>query len=159
MLDLLDYRRRVFKMYRQIRERGSDSPDSFTLFRKTRDDLFANHSQSALTDAQRKAFQGLRYFDYDPAYRVAAALESVPEPATYAIDAGDDGEVNIREIGRVHFTLPTGKGSLGVFWIAGYGGGIFIPFRDGSNGDTTYGGGRYCWIPSKVRIWGCKLGN
>jgi uncharacterized protein (DUF1684 family) len=32
---------------------------------------------------------------------------------------------------------------LEVLWLDAYGGGIFIPFRDGSNGDATYGGGRY----------------
>jgi len=143
MLDLLDYRRTVFNLYRQIREKGSDAPEAFTLFRETRDDLFANHTQSALTDEQRQKFQGLRYYDYDPAYRVAAALEPIAEPATYELDAGEDGSVKIHEIGRVNFILPTGSGSLGVFWIAGYGGGVFIPFRDATNNDTTYGGGRY----------------
>ncbi len=143
MLDLLDYRRQVFDMYRQIRVQGSDAPQSFALFRQTRDDLFAHHTQSALPREQRENFQGLRYYDYNPDYRVLAALEPVQKPASYGLDAGDDGTVSIREIGRVRFTLPTGTGSLGVFWIAGYGGGVFVPFRDATNGDTTYGGGRY----------------
>jgi uncharacterized protein (DUF1684 family) len=30
-----------------------------------------------------------------------------------------------------------------VFWMAGYSGGIFIPFRDATNGTETYGAGRY----------------
>ncbi len=143
MLELLDYRRTVFEMYRQIRQHGTHAPESFIHFRQTRDSLFGKHSQSALTDEQRQRFQGLRYYDYDPAYRVRAALEPVENPASYQIDAGADGAVTIEEIGRVSFSLPTGTGSLGVFWIAGYGGGVFIPFRDATNGDTTYGGGRY----------------
>ena len=30
-----------------------------------------------------------------------------------------------------------------MFWIAGYAGGLFIPFRDATNGNETYGAGRY----------------
>ncbi|MCA9915428.1 MAG: DUF1684 domain-containing protein, partial [Anaerolineae bacterium] len=124
-------------------QRGTHAPESFAHFRETRDQLFGKHSQSALTLEQRQHFQGLRYYDYDPAYRVTAAVEVLQNPASYEIDAGDDGSVIIQEIGRASFTLPTGTGSLGIFWITGYGGGIFIPFRDLTNGDTTYGGGRY----------------
>ena len=32
---------------------------------------------------------------------------------------------------------------LAVFWIAGYGGGVFVPFADATNGRETYGSGRY----------------
>jgi uncharacterized protein (DUF1684 family) len=32
-----------------------------------------------------------------------------------------------------------------VYWIAGYGGGLFLPFRDATNASTTYGGGRYLY--------------
>ncbi|MGH6914787.1 MAG: DUF1684 domain-containing protein, partial [Geminicoccales bacterium] len=32
---------------------------------------------------------------------------------------------------------------LCVYWIGGYGGGVFLPFRDATSGRQTYGGGRY----------------
>jgi hypothetical protein len=28
-------------------------------------------------------------------------------------------------------------------WLNAYGGGVFVPFRDATNGAATYGGGRY----------------
>jgi len=34
-------------------------------------------------------------------------------------------------------------GDLDVWWLGCYGGGIFIPVKDGSAGSATYGGGRY----------------
>jgi uncharacterized protein len=143
MLDLLDYRRRVFAMYSQIREQGTSTPASFALFHATRDDLFATHPQSALDTQQKSTFRGLRYYEYNPAYRVLATVNQDIEQVEYFADGGHDGDVKIRQIGQVDFELPNGTGSLGVFWIAGYGGGIFIPFRDATNGDTSYGGGRY----------------
>jgi uncharacterized protein (DUF1684 family) len=45
----------------------------------------------------------------------------------------------LERIGRVH--LPFGM--LEVYWLAVYGGGVFIPFRDGTSGTETYGAGRY----------------
>jgi uncharacterized protein (DUF1684 family) len=30
-----------------------------------------------------------------------------------------------------------------VWWLGGYGGGVFVPVKDGSSGRTSYGGGRY----------------
>ena len=45
--------------------------------------------------------------------------------------------------------LPGGLAKLSVYWVNDYGGGIFIPFRDASNGVHTYGGGRYLYDSSK----------
>jgi uncharacterized protein (DUF1684 family) len=39
--------------------------------------------------------------------------------------------------------LDTPWGPLTLWWITGYGGGLFLPFRDATAGHTTYGGGRY----------------
>jgi uncharacterized protein (DUF1684 family) len=155
MLDLLDYRRTVFEMYRQIRALGTGSPQAFELFRTRRDDLFANHPQSALDAEQRRNFKGLRYYDYHPAFRVVASFKANAETVEYVLDGGDDGDVMIRQLGQVEFDLPGGSGSLGVFWIAGYGGGIFIPFRDATNKDSSYGGGRHLYDTIK----GADLGS
>ncbi|MEE8544514.1 MAG: DUF1684 domain-containing protein, partial [Alphaproteobacteria bacterium] len=32
---------------------------------------------------------------------------------------------------------------LTLYWIGGYGGGVLLPFRDATSGETTFGGGRY----------------
>jgi uncharacterized protein (DUF1684 family) len=32
---------------------------------------------------------------------------------------------------------------LTLYWIGGYGGGVFLPFKDATSGRETYGGGRY----------------
>jgi hypothetical protein len=34
-------------------------------------------------------------------------------------------------------------GDLDVWWVAAYGGGVFVPIKDGLAGTRTYGGGRY----------------
>ncbi len=38
---------------------------------------------------------------------------------------------------------PLAGRALTVFWIDAYGGGLFLPFRDATSGNETYGAGRY----------------
>jgi uncharacterized protein (DUF1684 family) len=53
------------------------------------------------------------------------------------------GTMAMRRIGHVEIPFPAGARRLGVFWMSGYAGGVFIPFRDATNGTETYGAGRY----------------
>jgi uncharacterized protein (DUF1684 family) len=144
MLDLLDYRRRVADLYHDVRLKGSDK--AYEDFRRGRDDLFRAHPQSPLDDAQKVAFTVLRYFPYDPAYRVIgrfAPHDGTPE--VYDYDLSADGAMTARKFGTVSFTVPTGSGTLALLWIEGYGGGLFLPFRDSTSRSSTYGGGRYLY--------------
>jgi uncharacterized protein len=51
--------------------------------------------------------------------------------------------MSFRPIGHVEVPFASGPRRLGVFWMAGYAGGLFIPFRDATNGMETYAAGRY----------------
>jgi uncharacterized protein (DUF1684 family) len=157
MLDLLDYRCRVAEMYRAVREVGTDAPEAHAHFRHVRNQLFLTHPQSPLDEQHKARFQGLRYFDYDPAFRVAAGVDTSVEPVRYELDLGEDGLVTLRHFGQASFQVPTGSGTLALFWIAGYGGGLFLPFRDTTNGVQTYGGGRYLYDTIKGVDLGATL--
>ncbi len=158
MLDLLSYRRTVSNLYATVREHNADK-SIYETWVATRDDLFANHSQSALDFEQKGKFNGLQYYDYDPAYDVVGTFNSDVEPKEYHVDVGDDGEIQYKRVGEVTFTLPTGTGTLSVFWIMGYGGGIFIPFGDATNKKTTYGAGRYLYDTIKGADLGQRDGD
>jgi uncharacterized protein (DUF1684 family) len=141
-MELLDWRRQVALLYRAVRE--STAPPEATLaeFRNGRDRLFKSHPQSPLSERRRPAFDRLDYFDYDVAMRVVGRVEAV-EPQRFEMPAGEDGTVVVERFGAVRFELAGQAHSLSLFWIAAYGGGLFLPFRDATNGDETYGGGRY----------------
>jgi uncharacterized protein len=142
-LELLRYRRRTAALYAELRARGTAHPDAFTHFRAARDRLFAEHPQSPLGEAQRRRFRGLEYFPYDPALRFVLPLEPDAEPETFEVPLRDDGLLRLERFARVRFELQGTPVSLSLFWVGGYGGGVFLPFRDATNGDATYGGGRY----------------
>ena len=48
-----------------------------------------------------------------------------------------------RRFGAVTIPFPSGPRRLELFWMEGYAGGLFLPFRDATNGRETYGAGRY----------------
>jgi hypothetical protein len=67
-------------------------------------------------------------------------IDTDVEPRRLEIPTGTDGIVPFERAGRLD--LP-GVGSLDVWWLASYGGGLFVPVRDALAGTLTYGGGRY----------------
>lgn len=142
-LELLDYRRRVSEAYAAIRHGGGSAEEIHRRFRGFRDELFANHPQSPLPSGQRRRFQSLSYFPYDPALRFEAELQPVEDSERLDVDLRDDGRLTLRRFARVGFRLNGQEAYLNLYWIDGYGGGLFLPFRDTTNGVETYGGGRY----------------
>jgi uncharacterized protein len=129
-LDLADWREQVARLYL--------SDLDLTGFRARRDELFATHPQSAIPEPDRAEFAGLHYFAENPAAIVDAPVS--PASGTLDIDTGGpDGVVRYRRVG----TAATPYGPLTLWWIEAYGGGLFLPFRDGTGGKESYGGGRY----------------
>jgi uncharacterized protein len=137
-LTLLDWRRRVAALYATARA-AADPERGWRTWRDGRDELFAAHPDSPLDAPARASFTGLPYAPYDPALRVEVPLEPAP-PRRLEVPTAGDGVVRLDRIGTV---APGALGRLDVWWVGGYGGGVFLPLRDGSAGRGTYGGGRY----------------
>ena len=136
-LELDDWRRRVALLYLTGPTEGEEGAAAF---RRGRDELFRDHPQSALDERQRQRFGGLPWFPYDPAARVPAELGPPADEGELAVDTGgEDGVIRYRRVGL----LPTPWGKLTLYWMEGYGGGLFLPFRDATAGTETYGAGRY----------------
>ncbi len=139
-LSLVDWRRQVNEMYAAVRG-DPDHAGAHGRWRRDRDRLFREHPQSPLLDDDPLRETGLPYWPYDPAMRLE--LEMTPgSPEDRVVEAGDDGQLTMNLIGTVRLPDTIG-GSLDVWWLRQYGGGIFLPLRDGTSGDGSYGGGRY----------------
>jgi hypothetical protein len=140
-MTLLDWKRRVFALYAEVRaerhpERG------WSRWRDVRDELFRLHPQSPLPEAERSSFEGLRYFDYDPALRVLGHVEPA-EPQRREIATSGEAPYAFTRFARVTFELSGELQALDLYWLEGYGGGLFLSFRDATSGAETYGAGRY----------------
>ena len=138
---LLDWKRRIFELYRAAREAAS-LEDGWREWRDGRDLLFGEHPQSPLPSDARTGFSGLRYFEYDRGLRVLADVEPAPREAV-AIGASAGEPVVFERFGRARFALGGAEHTLGLYWLEAYSGGLFVPFADTTGGTETYGAGRY----------------
>ncbi|HEX9496343.1 MAG TPA: DUF1684 domain-containing protein [Candidatus Limnocylindria bacterium] len=151
-LDLLDYRRRVSTLYADVRAAYvTDAVAAHALWRAGRDELFGTHPQSALPAHERAKFKGLAYAPYDPAFVFTAPVRPLPHEK-YDVDTSTGGVIPFVRFGAVELPI----GSLEVFWLDSYSGGVFIAFRDATSGKTTYGGGRYLLDTAKSADLGAR---
>ena len=140
-LELLDWKRRVFALYAEVRS-CSNAKAGLLRWREARDELFRSHPSSPLPEAERVAFPGVPYFDFDPALRVLAEVEPRPAEVRQIASSGPE-KIVFDRIAVARFELDGAAYELELYWLAGYGGGLFVPFRDATSGAETYGGGRY----------------
>jgi uncharacterized protein (DUF1684 family) len=155
-LQLAEWRRTVAEHYARWREDSRSDPEAATTrLRTARDELFGSHPQSPIPSDQRARFGGLSYYPYDPAYRMTAKVEPVDEPTNQgagglgtgvgAIQLPTSGQTpfSFRKVGYVTLSGPLAGHRLPLFWMEGYAGGLFLPFRDATCGTETYAAGRY----------------
>jgi uncharacterized protein (DUF1684 family) len=154
-LDLADWRRRVAEMYAAVRA-DDDAERAHARWRAGRDELISTHPQSPVPPGDPIRAAGVPYWPYDPALRFELPLLAAgPGTAPALRLATDHGHVTpLRQIGRVELPGPV-TGSVAVWSLEQYAGGLFVPVRDGTAGDTSYGGGRYLLDTAK----GADLGG
>ncbi len=143
---LADWRRRVAALYAEVRSIAATDPGAaLSHWRATREQLFREHPQSPIPVAARPTFRA-RHFDHDPGLRFSVPMvpaEEAPGASSLALPNSGPEALAFTRIGRVTMPFPDREAALSVFWMAGYAGGLFIPFRDATNGTETYGAGRY----------------
>ena len=140
---LAGYRRAVSEMYARVRNTDENQKERWSEYCRHRDNLFASHTQSALSMEQKSVFKGLRYYPYNPSLRYCLTVDTNVEPEVFELPLQDDGLIKLQQFGKISFEVAGQPVSLALFWILGYGGGLFLPFRDLTNETDTFGGGRY----------------
>ena len=130
-LTLLDWKRRIFALYAEVR--ASAEPEAaWRHWCEVRRELYRTHPQSPRIGGEPV------YFPYDARLRFDASVQKA-EPAMLDI-AGSAGSVTrFRRFSVARFDGH----ELELYWLEAYGGGVFLPFRDGTSGRETYGAGRY----------------
>ena len=138
--EVADWRRRVFALYAEVRA-SAEVELAHELWRRGRDELFAQHPSTPLLPADRAGFTGLPVEPYDPAWRFTVEVQEA-EPKRMDVETGTDGIVPFERIG---IAAVPGVGALDVWKLGSYGGGIFVPIKDALARvpGGTYGGGRY----------------
>lgn len=132
--------------------RSAEPEETWRAWREERGRLFASHPQTPNPDARPE------YFDYDPALRVLGEVEPAPEHEL-RLPVSTDEVITAKCFGRAAFEVAGTAATLDLFWIDGYGGGLFLPFRDATSGQATYGAGRYLYDTIKGADLGAEDGK
>lgn len=151
-LTLADWRRSISSLYADVRRLAHTDPTAaLDHWRGVRERLFREHPQSPVPADRRSTFRA-EHFDHDPSLRFELAVEPV-EPVDRPLEGGGEmmidlpisagGAMAFRRFGAVTIPFEGGGRRLEVYWMEGYAGGLFLPFRDATNGSETYGAGRY----------------
>ena len=145
-LTLAHWRRTIAELYADVRAgHARDPATAAAAFRSARDRLFGEHPDSPVPSDRRARWTGADWFPYDPAWRIEAAFEAATVVTTFDIPLAADGTLRCARIGTVRFAFDGNATRLALYWVAGYGGGLWLPFGDTTNRTTTYGGGRYLY--------------
>jgi uncharacterized protein len=151
-LQVASWRREVAELYAQVRA-TPEPAEAHAVWRSRREELFTGHPASPLLPEDPLRSTGLPYWPYDPALRWQLPIEDAPE-LIRDVPTAADGIIQLVRIGRVRLPHPVDAG-LDLWWLAQYGGGIFLPIRDATSGQDSYGGGRYLLDTAK----GADLGG
>jgi len=110
---------------------------------------FKDASKSPLKAKDRKNFKTLDFFPVDSSAIVKATLKQTPDSDWFLMQTTTDRVSNERVYGVVTFELQGKTFELSVYQgqdlmtQEGFENYLFLPFIDHTNGETTYGGGRY----------------
>ncbi len=105
----------------------------------------ANHMLDSL---ERAEWQGLDYFDFNTTYQITARFKK-KKGRKFEMPTSTDRLPVYRRYGYLYFTIDSVQHRLTVYQNMalskreGFEDYLFIPFRDATKGQETYGGGRY----------------
>lgn len=127
----------------------SEKLKSIFLFQDDLNKEYKNPETSPLPDRYRKDFEKLDFFEPDTTYVVKARFERTPDAVPFLMSTTTN-EKNVEVIyGIAYFQLNGLKHKLEIYQSPDliqqekYKNYLFLPFLDDTNGEETYGGGRY----------------
>tara|TARA_X000000950_G_C13805318_1_gene615350 strand:- start:496 stop:1098 length:603 start_codon:yes stop_codon:yes gene_type:complete len=122
---------------------------NLTDYQKQVNNYFKDASVSPLKPRDLKNFKGLDFFEFDSLYVVYAKIQETPESLPFKMKTTTDIPAHVRKYGDLFFQIIDKEFELTVYenleydGVEGYENYLFLPFLDQTNGNETYGGGRY----------------
>lgn len=117
---------------------------ALTRLRKEKDEFFGVSHNSPLPQGYRASFGGLRYFDPDPSLRFEAKLQRYANPDAVMVATSKGTRQLFNKVGYFDLTVDGKPVRIHAYQSAERDDpNLFIPFRDFTSGDESYGAARY----------------
>jgi len=139
----------VMASAQQIAKNKNNYRNEIRTERREKDKDFIKAENSPLDEISKKSFRGLNYFPVSEKYRVKARLQFYDNPDTILMKTTTDRLPQYLVYAKATFTLDGKQLELTVYRNVslmkkkGYEDYLFVPFRDLTTGEKSYGGGRY----------------
>ena len=120
-----------------------------TEFQRKMNSEYKDATKSPLKAKDRKSFKGLDFFKFDSTFVVKATLKRTPDSKWFKMQTTTSRVSNERVYGVLTFELHGQTFQLNVYQGQDlmkkeeYKDYLFLPFLDNTNGEESYGGGRY----------------
>lgn len=110
---------------------------------------YGNKYSSPLEKKDLKVFKALPFFEINKVYKVLATLELTPKAPLFVINTSTDRKPLYQQYAIASFVLNGIDYKLNIYQSQNskfnpqYKDYLFLPFKDATNGNETYDGGRY----------------
>ncbi|KOS08179.1 hypothetical protein AM493_03165 [Flavobacterium akiainvivens] len=110
---------------------------------------YADPKTTPLTKADQKTFKSLDFYPVDLQYCVTAKFKRTPDEKPFYMATTTGRKARYVKYGEVSFTIAGKQHKLDIFQspdlsrLEEYKDYLFLPFRDDTNGEGSYEGGRY----------------
>lgn len=111
-------------------------------YRRAKDEYFGTDPHSPLDPHQREGFEGLNYYDENPALAIRVEPEVFDQPELVEMQTSTGSTARYLRWARVNFEVSGQPAALTVYRNPGTED-MFLPLRDATSGSETYGAGRY----------------
>jgi len=117
-----------------------------TEYQRSLNAFFKDATKSPLKEKDRRKFDGLDFFKFDSSYVAYAKLTVTPNETPFKMKTSTGRLPMFKKYGEVNFLLFGEAFRLNIYQNLenvedeNY---LFLPFLDDTNGETSYGGGRY----------------
>ncbi|QFU83169.1 DUF1684 domain-containing protein [Natronorubrum aibiense] len=111
--------------------------------RAEKDQYFANDPHSPIPPAERESIDGLEYYPTDGDYRFELPLSEYDDPERVVVGTSTDGEREYLRWGEFRFTVDGEDVTVQAYKSEPGDDRLWVPFRDATSGEATYGAGRY----------------
>jgi hypothetical protein len=120
--------------------------------RQSKDEYFRNHPRSPIPRELRDELEGLSYYSPDPDLRYELTLHEHDQKETRTVATTADGEQEYVVWGEFRFEVDGEECTLQAYRSDPDEDRLWLPFRDETNGEDTYGAGRYIDLEAEHRL-------
>ena len=131
---------------------NKDIREGLKEMRKEKDMFFKNNARSPIPQEEKENFEGLNYFPIDLDYLYKLRLLEYEKNEIIEVNDNKGSKQEFIRWGYFDFTVNGKEVTLNAYKSDPEEARLWVPFKDATNGEETYGAGRYIDLHAQNKI-------